>query len=605
MVEAARPQRAPARTPPRKQPVPPPPPSHGPARVLVKLVTGAPIEMYVTMPDLDVRPPDVIQCFLDKLARTRFEGCRRTLDAQHLALIDCRGDALAVSRGLRESRVKTGDALLLLPSVRRLKALIDATDAVERDVCWVRLQDATWRRGSVEVWPDTGPVFVRWSDPAPTEPEVAQVQIQRIRRDRPNAMLAPPPELRVCTPSKALQRDGSLRVKVSWRLGAPDEALGVWLKVSAQDTERARPPQLLASFAQALCKKRPRLKWRVRAECLQLFCVDGTPLSDDVPLVKSMTGDELLALPRLSCLTEARSDPSSLPRGWLVDDGGALASCRLCSGAERKDTVMVRTDQRVAGAARYRQVKRSQVLLVDDLARNLFATAQSRSRDDDESRKVLAAVCRKEQARDARDKSILKAVLPEFRRNGELIVKPPDLKLGSFVDCVFPHRRLGISLALVRDAKSGNRYVGLDAVKASCPPRVAVALRRGDLLVKVDGGAVDASDEGYEQLVARLRCGSRPVCLKFWKRSDVEEVVEAVPVSIRAPATPSMKMRADELSPSTEVEEAEACVDLDGDHVDLDHVDPGPPPTSPSTVDLDDHALDDHALSRETPTVLI
>lgn len=602
MIEAARPQRAPPLTPPRKQPVPPPPPSNGPARVLVKLVTGAPIEMYITMPDLEVRPPDVIQCFLDKLTKTRFEGCRRTLDARHLALVDRNGDALAVSRSLHEAHVKTGDALLLLPSVRRLKALIE-TDVVEKDICWVRLQDATWRRGSVEVWPKEGPVFVRWSDASPTEPEVAQVQLQRIRRDRPNAMLAPPPELRVRTPSKALQRDGSLRVKVSWRLGAPDEALGVWLKISAQDADRARPPQLLTSFAQALCKKRPRLKWRVRAECLQFFCVDGTPLSDDVPLVQAMTGDELLALPRLSCLTEPKSDPSSSPRGWLVDHDGALASCRLCT--EGKDTVLVRTDRRVAGAARYRQVKRSQVLLVDDLARKLFATAQSRSRDDDESRKVLNAVCRKEQARDARDKSILKAVLPEFRRNGELMITPPDLKLGSFVDCVFPHRCLGISLALVRDAKSGNRYVGLDAVKASCPPRVAVALRRGDLLVKVDGGAVDASDAGYEQLVARLRCGARPVCLKFWKRSDVEEVVAAVPLSIRAPATPSMKMRADELSPSTEVEEAEACVDLDGDHVDLDHVDPGPPPTSPSTVDLDDHALDDHALSRETPTVLI
>ena len=46
---------------------PKPPAAAGPARVLVKLVTGNPIEMFVTCPDLEVRPPDVIQCFLEKL----------------------------------------------------------------------------------------------------------------------------------------------------------------------------------------------------------------------------------------------------------------------------------------------------------------------------------------------------------------------------------------------------------------------------------------------------------------------------------------------------------------------------------------------------------
>ena len=122
----------------------------GPARVLVKLVTGNPIEMFVTCPDLEVRPPDVIQCFLEKLQRTRFESCRRTLDARHLSLVDCHGDALAVSRSLREARVKSGDALLLLPSVRRLKALASPTEPEDDNICWVRLQDATWRPGRIE-----------------------------------------------------------------------------------------------------------------------------------------------------------------------------------------------------------------------------------------------------------------------------------------------------------------------------------------------------------------------------------------------------------------------------------------------------------------------
>ena len=582
-----------AATTPPKRPVPP---AAGPARVLVKLVTGNPIEMFVTCPDLEVRPPDVIQCFLEKLRRTRFESCRRTLDARHLSLVDCQGDALAVSRSLREARVKSGDALLLLPSVRRLKALASPTEVEEDNICWVRLQDATWRPGRIER-EEKELVFVRWSAVADDEPEVAQVERPRIRRDRPNRMLAPPPELKV--KKQHLRRDGSLRIKVSWRLGAPEEALGAWLVIHAKDVERAKPPQILESFAQALCKKRPRLRWRIQYECLQLFSVDGTPLLDDVPLVESLarvSSDELLALPRIRCLSE-ETQTSSSPRGWLVDDGGALAACRLCSGGKvGGDTVLIRTDRRVAGAARYRQVKRSQVLLVDDVSRQLFATAQKKaSRDDDEAVKVLEALRRKERARDLHDKSIMKAVLPEFRRNGKLVVRPPEVKKGEFLDCVFPHRQLGISLALVRDAASGRRYVGLDKVTPSCPPRVAVALRRGDLLVHVDQEPVDSTDEGYEKLVARLRCGSRPVVLKFWKRSDVESTEkEEVPLTIQVPESPKPRtLRADELSPSSEVEEFDACVDLDDHHVDLDHV------VEEHVVDLDDH------LAKATATVVI
>jgi len=241
-------------------------------------------------------------------------------------------------------------------------------------------------------------------------------------------------------------------------------------------------------------------------------------------------------------------------------------------------------------------VKRSQVLLVDDVSRQLFATAQKKaSRDDDEAVKVLEALRRKERARDLHDKSIMKAVLPEFRRNGKLVVRPPEVKKGEFLDCVFPHRQLGISLALVRDAASGRRYVGLDKVTPSCPPRVAVALRRGDLLVNVDQEPVDSTDEGYEKLVARLRCGSRPVVLKFWKRSDVESTEkEEVPLTIQVPESPKPRtLRADELSPSSEVEEFDACVDLDDHHVDLDHV------VEEHVVDLDDH------LAKATATVVI
>ena len=188
-----------------------------------------------------------------------------------------------------------------------------------------------------------------------------------------------------------------------------------------------------------------------------------------------------------------------------------------------------------------------------DVSRQLFATAQKKaSRDDDEAVKVLEALRRKERARDLHDKSIVKAVLPEFRRNGKLVIRPPDVKKGAFVDCVFPHRQLGISLALVRDASSGRRYVGLDKVTPSCPPRVAVALRRGDLLVHVDQEPVDSTDEGYEKLVSRLRCGSRPVCLKFWKRSDVDSTEkEEVPLTCLLYTSPSPRDRQKSRMPSS------------------------------------------------------
>ena len=73
----------------------------------------------------------------------------------------------------------------------------------------------------------------------------------------------------------------------------------------------------------------------------------------------------------------------------------------------------------------------------------------------------------------------------------------------------------------------------------------------------VDQEPVDSTDEGYEKLVARLRCGSRPVVLKFWKRSDVESTEkEEVPLTIQVPESPKPRtLRADEPSPSSEVEE--------------------------------------------------
>ena len=79
----------------------PPPPPHeaGPARgASSSSWYGQPHrDVRPRVPILEVRPPEgVIQCFLEAtLQRGRGESCRRTLDARHLSLVDCHGDALA------------------------------------------------------------------------------------------------------------------------------------------------------------------------------------------------------------------------------------------------------------------------------------------------------------------------------------------------------------------------------------------------------------------------------------------------------------------------------------------------------------------------------
>ena len=93
-------------------------------RILVKHPLGAhPIEMWITVPDLDVRPPEVVACFCAQLRVTAAAGSRRVLDASKLMLVDGGGDTLSVSASLRASRVRYGDALVLLPSLRRLRFL--------------------------------------------------------------------------------------------------------------------------------------------------------------------------------------------------------------------------------------------------------------------------------------------------------------------------------------------------------------------------------------------------------------------------------------------------------------------------------------------------
>jgi len=636
-------------------------------RILVKHPLGAhPIEMWITVPDLDVRPPEVVACFCAQLRVTAAAGSRRWLDASKLMLVDGGGDTLSVSASLRASRVRYGDALVLLPSLRRLRFLraelasrvaeladcdIEVEDApaaadgdapagpggarddpAPGDACWVRRDDATWRKGTVELWPKdaNAHAVVKW-DPASLamdEAPLAQVGRGAVSATAPAAMLGAPPALAEAPPRKprASRDDGSLRVQVVWRLGDPAEALAVWLTVRPPHGGAVKPGRLLASFAARLADERPRLRWRVRAESLCLATLDGAPLDGGVAVEASLRAlvarracaapagggddmarhwaahgedaeDTLLVLPRLRGLEPKktfarRAAPRAAARreGWIVEADGALTACALprgrgaparnklarggpvdedrataeLSASSAGDTVLVETDRRTAGAARYRQVKLSQIVFADDLARGAgkppppprgAGGVAPAWYDEAAAARDLGAIG------EVRARLALMDVLPEFRRNGKLLRRPTGRARGESYDVVFPHASLGIALALALD-DGGHQVVALDAKGPSLHPAAQLACDVGDALVAVDGAAVDATEAGYQEAVARLRCGARPTTLTFAKRRDDPGAGASTaaapahrPLSATVVASPA----------------AEAALDMDVD-VDLDAV---------------------------------
>ena len=70
--------------------------------------------------------------------------------------------------------------------------------------------------------------------------------------------------------------------------------------------------------------------------------------------------------------------------------------------------------------------------------------------DDDAALRDLEAI------RDARSKEILAEVLPESRRNGELVAPSPPRRRGDVVEAVFPYRNMGIALVLATTTSSSH-----------------------------------------------------------------------------------------------------------------------------------------------------
>ena len=74
--------------------------------------------MWLTAPDLDCRPPAVIQCFLNQLEQTRFESCRRRLDAAGLVLVDGGGDLLYQLQARSPKRYELWERMLRLAKAK-------------------------------------------------------------------------------------------------------------------------------------------------------------------------------------------------------------------------------------------------------------------------------------------------------------------------------------------------------------------------------------------------------------------------------------------------------------------------------------------------------
>jgi len=293
----------------------------GRPRILVKHPVGtAPIEMWVSLPDLAVRPPEVLECFRDRLERTPCAASRRDLDGGGLVLVNLDGDALPVTATLAAAGVADGDVLIALPSVARLRFLraelasrVAALDAPEPaapepaaaaatttstpprvgGACWVRMADATWRGATLALWPSRGGALavVKWAPDSleMDEPPLAQVEAPRVRATRPTAMLGRPPAIGDA-PARplALRDDGALVVQVVWRLGDPAEALAIWLRVPPEHGDAVRPPRLVDAFARRLAAERPRLRFRCVAASLRLCALDGAPLDDAAPVAAQL-----------------------------------------------------------------------------------------------------------------------------------------------------------------------------------------------------------------------------------------------------------------------------------------------------------------------------
>ncbi|KAJ1455633.1 hypothetical protein M885DRAFT_616897 [Pelagophyceae sp. CCMP2097] len=688
-----------------------------------------PIEMWIRVDgQLSCRPPELVECFTRQLARTVAAGAvRRTLSPQGLMLCDYAGQALSVAMPLSAS-VKPGDVLLLLPSRQRLAFLCDELQfhvdeltgpapvsevavvelaAVELaavaegnldlkpgDVAWVKTKPNVWRKAALvstgkDVW------VVRWrcaaedatGRPDIDAPTLAQVEKASVHREKPaaegfEAAAAAPAEgtmsasameeaarkrAEECALYKpsALRRDGALRVQIVWRLGAPSEALAIWLRVPKPHGEMVRPRALLRSFISKLILERPHLRFVLSVKKYCLATLDAAPLRDEVPIATSLRalcrrratyatrkarGDDfarswlkpepeaeetLLVLPRLDALVlsaaedqaeqqlmvDARGDVDRA--GWILEENGGVTACTLLRGrnaparnrlassasplldvalapsqleahadvvegagtrASGGDVVVVHTDRRVNGKATLRQVKLSQLIFADELERGYGAEKLRAHRVEDE---VAVPYSEEDSTRDlqlARDygaKMILRDILSEFRRNGELVVRRPAgmlRKRGDVFTVTFEYASLGISVALAeetrpKDGKTPKCFVVVDAIGPACPPQAQLALEPGDELVKVDGVAVSASLEGYTTAVAKLRCGERPTRLSFRKaRDERPRSGEAPTLSAGAPDAAAVRrqtnLRAEVVAEPRALEVT--VVDLDLDDIDLE-----------------------------------
>ena len=230
--------------------------------------------------------------------------------------------------------------------------------------------------------------------------------------------------------------------------------------------------------------------------------------------------------------TLKKSDEASEKRAAIAMERAALR-------AQGGDAVLVETDRRAPGhRTRLRQVKLSQIIFADEVERGVGPYANKKPSGESEAPPLVGPLWYDDRAGqldlaaidDLRDKLLIQSLLPEFRRNGKLVYSLDDsgegaMKRGQVLRLVFPYNFLGICLALAEEETSDKkkvprRAIVVDSIGPQAIPRAQVCLAVGDELLSVDGDEVEATLEGYQATVARLRCGPRPVVLAFRKVKD-------------------------------------------------------------------------------------
>lgn len=338
-----------------------------------------------------------------------------------------------------------------------------------------------------------------------------------------------------------------------WRC-PPQEAEETLIALPRMDDILGASKIRVSAWDQARNARTDREGWIIEPDgtltACTMLCGSTAPVRNRI----ASTSSPLLEV-ALAAFMEVSNADAELNKNVLTRQ----AATRITGG----DVVLVETDRRTRGdRSRLRQVKLSQIVFADELRRGAGPYARRPAYqedgtgpraaipgvptgvvwyDDDAARRDILSI------EDVRDKLLLQSVLPEFRRNGKLVAGGRRrLQRGQRFDLIFPYKCLGISIALAREPEASvsstarkprRMALVVDSIGPDCPPHAQLTLSPGDELVRIDGAPVEATYDGYQVAVAKLRCRTRPVKLSFKKSKNNTDSIPPAPYSTTAAGT--------------------------------------------------------------------